>query len=153
MAKNIGDMKAEPPKILADSDLKSDTKSINFLIAGYSRYQCPYVWLRSDAKELIDFEENQVFDRDSPLDLESMRYWRNYDIRPWDVLAEILTNTTLKPDENPFKIDYSFFEKIPVEESVISIGAMLDFLRKVYLRHYVFSDTVITALAASIMGD
>ncbi|KAJ1674609.1 hypothetical protein EV182_002927 [Spiromyces aspiralis] len=138
----VGDEMAATPK-LSDADLERDKSHISFLIGCYPRYRCPYVWLRSDHRVLIEAGENHPMDLNAPIDLESMKYWRQYDIRPWDVLAEILTNTKLRSaNDNPFKIDYEYFERIPVEESTVAIGAMLDFLRKVYLRHYVFSDIV-----------
>ncbi|KAI9506551.1 hypothetical protein GGI25_005998 [Coemansia spiralis] len=131
------------PFDLSDSSLESDPWAINFLIAGYPRYKCPYVWLRTDHQKLIAVAENQKLEKDVPLRLESVDCWRQFDIRPWDVLVEVICTTLNPPPENPFSIDYSYFDKITVEERAVTTGAMLEFLRRVYLRHYFFSDIVL----------
>ncbi|KAI7823944.1 hypothetical protein BX661DRAFT_172567 [Kickxella alabastrina] len=131
------------PADLSDQALEADTQGINFLIAGYPRYKCPYVWLRTDHQELIAVAENQDLEKDVPLRLESIDCWRQFDIRPWDVLVEVICTALKPPPENPFAIEYAYFDQITVEERVVSTGAMLEFLRRVYLRHYFFSDIVL----------
>ncbi|KAJ2395952.1 hypothetical protein GGI23_004104, partial [Coemansia sp. RSA 2559] len=131
------------PFDLSDKSLEDDPYAINFLVAGYPRYKCPYVWLRTDHGMLISMPENQPLEKDVPLRLESVDCWRQFDIRPWDVLVEVICTTLSPPPENPFSIDYPYFDKITIEERVVATGAMLEFLRRVYLRHYFFSDVVL----------
>ncbi|KAJ2703455.1 hypothetical protein FB645_003895 [Coemansia sp. IMI 203386] len=133
----------ELPLDLSDRALETDTLGVNFLIAGYPRYKCPYVWLRTDHQQLIATAENQSLEKDIPLRLESIDCWRQFDIRPWDVLVEVICTALSPQPENPFAIDYEYFEKITIEERVVSTGAILEFLRRVYLRHYFFSDVVL----------
>ncbi|KAJ2825312.1 hypothetical protein GGI24_003195 [Coemansia furcata] len=131
------------PPDLSDDALEGDATGVNFLVAGYPRYKCPYVWLRTDHDSLIVPSEEGLVERDVPLRLESIDCWRLYDIRPWDVMVEVIcTAMAPHPPENPFAVDYGYFEKIPVEERVVATGAVLEFLRRVYLRHYFFSDVV-----------
>ncbi|KAJ1851611.1 hypothetical protein LPJ73_003001, partial [Coemansia sp. RSA 2703] len=136
------------PRDLSDHALEHDLEGINFLIAGYPRYKCPYVWLRTDHQSLIALPENHPLEKDVPLRLESIDCWRQFDIRPWDVLVEVICTALSPQPENPFAIDYSYFENVTVEERVVSTGAMLEFLRRVYLRHYFFSDIVLADIKA-----
>ncbi|KAJ2780409.1 hypothetical protein GGI15_003546 [Coemansia interrupta] len=136
------------PRDLSDLSLEYDVEGINFLIAGYPRYKCPYVWLRTDHQSLIALPENHPLEKDVPLRLESIDCWRQFDIRPWDVLVEVICTALSPQPENPFAIDYSYFENVTVEERVVSTGAMLEFLRRVYLRHYFFSDIVLADIKA-----
>ncbi|KAJ2025821.1 hypothetical protein GGI06_000423 [Coemansia sp. S85] len=127
---------------LSDYALELDT-GVNFLVAGYPRYKCPYVWLRTDHQRLVvPAEEGQDVEKDVPLRLESIDCWRLYDIRPWDVMVEVICTAVVPPPENPFAVDYAYFERITREERVVLTGALLEFLRRVYLRHYFFSDVV-----------
>ncbi|KAI8323349.1 hypothetical protein GQ54DRAFT_296787 [Martensiomyces pterosporus] len=132
------------PFDLSEESLESDALGINFLIAGYPRYRCPYVWLRTDHNSLIALGPNQKMEKDVPLKLESVDCWRQFDIRPWDVLVEVICTVLSPPPENPFAVDYAYFDKITIEERVVLTGAMLEFLRRVYLRHYFFSDIVLS---------
>ncbi|KAJ2008486.1 hypothetical protein H4R26_000182 [Coemansia thaxteri] len=137
----------ELPPDLSDYALERDVWGVNFLVAGYPRYKCPYVWLRTDHQRLIakpseDSLRGEV-EKDVPLRLESIDCWRQFDIRPWDVLVEVICTALAPPPENPFAIDYEYFGKITIEERVVVTGAMLEFLRRVYLRHYFFSDIVL----------
>ncbi|KAJ1965940.1 hypothetical protein GGI12_000418 [Dipsacomyces acuminosporus] len=132
------------PFDLSDKAMEDDKGGINFLIAGYPRYRCPYVWLRTDQASLIVAGESQKdAQKDIPLYLEAVRCWQQYDIRPWDVLVEVICTAINPPPDNPFAIDYEYFDKITVEERVVLTGAMLEFLRRVFLRHYFFSDIVL----------
>ncbi|KAJ2057210.1 hypothetical protein GGI01_003050 [Coemansia sp. RSA 376] len=129
---------------LSDYALERDTEGVNFLVAGYPRYKCPYVWLRTDHQRLIIVadDEGKPVEKDVPLRLESIDCWRLYDIRPWDVMVEVICTAMAPPPENPFAVDYAYFDRITVEERVVVTGAVLEFLRRVYLRHYFFSDIV-----------
>ncbi|KAJ2732272.1 hypothetical protein IW152_003947, partial [Coemansia sp. BCRC 34962] len=116
---------------LSDYALERDT-GVNFLVAGYPRYKCPYVWLRTDHQRLIiPAEEGQDVEKDVPLKLESIDCWRLYDIRPWDVMVEVICTAVVPPPENPFAVDYTYFDKITIEERVVLTGALLEFLRRV----------------------
>ncbi|KAJ2743643.1 hypothetical protein GGI20_003590 [Coemansia sp. BCRC 34301] len=134
----------DAPPDLSDIALERDPHAVNFLIAGYPRYKCPYVWLRNEHTRLvIPATEHEEIERDVPLRLESIDCWRLYDIRPWDVMVEVICTAVDPPPENPFAIDYGYFDLVSVEERVVVTGAVLEFLRRVYLRHYFFSDVVL----------
>ena len=56
------------------------------------------------------------------------------DVRLWDIIAEIITLTLSPSPVNPFRINLSYYETLPLEECVIATGAMLDFLQRVYMK-------------------
>ncbi|PIA16367.1 hypothetical protein COEREDRAFT_62810, partial [Coemansia reversa NRRL 1564] len=118
----------------SNKSLEADEHGINFLIAGYQRYRCPYVWLRSHHQELVEVEDDQELDSNAPVVLNTINCWRYFDIRPWDVIVEIICYALNPWPENPFSIDYAYFDKITIEERVVATGAMLEFLRRAYLR-------------------
>ncbi|KAJ2308204.1 hypothetical protein IWW54_004140 [Coemansia sp. RSA 2705] len=131
------------PFDVSDASLAADAQGVNFLIAGYQRYRCPYVWLRTDHERLVQLDAGELLDRDAPVELNTINCWRNYDIRPWDVIVEIVCYALDPWPENPFAIDYAYFDKIPIEERVVATGAMLEFLRRAYLRRYFCSEILL----------
>ncbi|RKP07773.1 hypothetical protein THASP1DRAFT_30410 [Thamnocephalis sphaerospora] len=136
-----------PPVSPLDRDLVKDTARTVFLIAAYARYKCPYVWLRSNREQLLDVQlDHQTNEVDAPLRLESITHWRHRDIKLVDVIAEIVQQTMDPPPENPFAIDHSYFEQQPVEESMLLTGAMADFLQKLCLRQYAYTERVLEDL-------
>ena len=59
--------------------LQSDDSTL-FLLAGYARYNCPYVWVRSNHERLVkmtgtDMEDKN--DKDNPLRLKSTVRWKD----------------------------------------------------------------------------
>ncbi|KAJ1965331.1 hypothetical protein IWQ62_002689 [Dispira parvispora] len=131
----------QPPQSPIDADLQQDDTHTTFLIAAYNRYRCPYVWLRSHHERLITIKENQKIETDNPLKLESTSCWKQFDIRPWDIIVEVVCLTLRPQPDNPFAIDHDYFDKLPLEESVVRTGAMVKFLQKMSVRHYYFSET------------
>ncbi|RKP38043.1 hypothetical protein BJ085DRAFT_36123 [Dimargaris cristalligena] len=131
----------QPPISLIDDDLVKDTQYTSFLIAAYSRYRCPYVWLRSNHERLIRIKENQTIETENPLKLESTSCWKQFDIRPWDIIVEVVCLTLRPQPENPFAIDHEYFDRLPLEEVVVRTGAMVRFLQRMSVRHYYFSDS------------
>ncbi|CAG8785357.1 1076_t:CDS:2, partial [Acaulospora morrowiae] len=114
-----------------------------FLIAGYPKYKCPYVWLRSNHKQLIQLQDDQRLETDNPLKLDTIEAWKNQDIKLWDIVAEVMTIslTPLAP-ENPFEVDHSYYDTLPLEECVVRTGAMVYFLQNVYLKDTTYADKI-----------
>ncbi|KAJ1739735.1 hypothetical protein LPJ79_000316 [Coemansia sp. RSA 1821] len=133
----------EKPFDISNRSLEADSEGINFLIAGYQRYRCPYVWLRTDHERLVQLDADEELDKDAPVELNTINCWRNYDIRPWDVIVEIVCYALDPWPENPFAIDYEYFDRITMEERVVATGAMLEFLRRAYLRRYFCSEILL----------
>ncbi|KAJ2785634.1 hypothetical protein H4R18_000450 [Coemansia javaensis] len=131
------------PLDISDRSLESDPHAVNFLIAGYQRYRCPYVWLRTDHERLVEPDDARDLDKDAPVLLNTVSCWRHYDIRPWDVIVEIICYTLDPWPENPFSVDHAYFDRLTVEERVVATGAMLEFLRRAYLRHYFCSEVLL----------
>lgn len=53
-----------------------DDKSTLFLIAGYGRYNCPYVWVRSNHERLVKLT-GESREKDCPLKLKSTLKWKD----------------------------------------------------------------------------
>ncbi|GBB88425.1 hypothetical protein RclHR1_00150021 [Rhizophagus clarus] len=131
-----------PPSSPLDKDLEKDETNHVFLIAGYARYKCPYVWLRSNHKRLIQNQGDQKLETDNPLKLDTIAAWKTKDIRLWNIIAEVITLCLEISPENPFEIDRSYYDTLPLEEAAVSTGAMVDFLQKVYLLDTPYADKV-----------
>lgn len=54
-----------------------DETSTLFLIAGYARYSCPYVWIRSNHHRLVKLMGEVETEKDSPLRLKSTASWKD----------------------------------------------------------------------------
>ncbi|CAG8461139.1 36785_t:CDS:2 [Racocetra persica] len=131
-----------PPSSPLDEELEKDEANHVFLIAGYARYKCPYVWLRSNHKRLIQLQDDQKLETDNPLKLDTIAAWKTQDIKLWEIIAEVITLSLSPPPENPFEINHSYYDTLPLEECAVSTGAMVDFLQKVYLKDTFYADKV-----------
>ncbi|ORY03524.1 hypothetical protein K493DRAFT_404960 [Basidiobolus meristosporus CBS 931.73] len=129
-----------------DHDLQRDQTRTAFLIAGYARYKRPYVWLRSNHKELLKLEIDSTSnkDADNPLKLDSIAQWKANEVKVWDVIAEIVTLTQDPAPINPFAINHDFFDSLPVEECVFATGALISVLQKIYLSNVPYADQVMS---------
>ncbi|KAG0268780.1 hypothetical protein DFQ27_005714 [Actinomortierella ambigua] len=56
--------------------------------------------------------------------------------------AEIITLTLSPSPINPFRINHTYFDQLPLEECVIATGAMLDFLQRVYIKDTPYTEAV-----------
>ncbi|CAG8633722.1 4502_t:CDS:2, partial [Cetraspora pellucida] len=106
-----------PPSSPLDEELEKDESNHVFLIAGYARYKCPYVWLRSNHKRLIQLQDDQKLETDNPLKLDTIAAWKTQDIKLWDIIAEVITLSLSPPPENPFEINHAYYDTLPLEES------------------------------------
>ncbi|KAF8953829.1 hypothetical protein BGZ52_001166 [Haplosporangium bisporale] len=140
--KTSSSKKAPPPLSPIDTELEKDESRATFLIAGYPRYKCPYVWLRSNHKRLIQNNNDQKVEANDPLKLSTISSWRTDDIRLWDIMAEIVTLTLSPSPVNPFRINHAYYDTLPLEECVIATGAMMDFLQRVYMKDTPYTESV-----------
>lgn len=77
---------------------------------------------------------------------------KTVDIRLSDILEEIVNLAMVPPPKNPFEINHSHFDSLPVSMSVVLTGALLDFLQKIYVRspEYAAEGTQFTFLVVDI---
>ncbi|KAI8877965.1 hypothetical protein K501DRAFT_229294 [Backusella circina FSU 941] len=115
-----------------DKDLSKQTERTVFLIAGYAKYRCPYVWLRSHHDKLIKQQPNQAIEDDNPLQLRKTSEWKTKDVALWEILAEILS-MTVHPT-NPFEVDFDYIDRLPLEESVLLTGSLMAFLESIWIQ-------------------
>ncbi|XP_072034055.1 uncharacterized protein [Amphiura filiformis] len=108
-----------------------------FLIAGYAKYSCPYVWVRNNHERLVKLKDGDSskpsISRDSPLKLKSTSHWNDKDIRIWDVLGELVKLSSLPSPHNPFAVDLEYFTSLPVNERIVASAAMVHFLQCVLI--------------------
>ena len=57
------------------------------------------------------------------------------DIKPWDIIAELVKLNTYPPPLNPFSVDFSYFDELPANERLIASGALINFLQKMLASH------------------
>ncbi len=55
------------------------------------------------------------------------------DVRVYDVLAELVKLCTYPPPNNPFAVDFSYFEPLTPQDKLLATGAMINFLHKVVI--------------------
>ncbi|XP_051900712.1 uncharacterized protein si:dkey-19b23.7 [Pristis pectinata] len=104
-----------------------------FLLAGYTRYQRPYAWLRSDCQWLLASSASGGATKDIPLKLDSTTNRYRRAVQLWEMVAELVTLCTWPPPSNPFSLDMSHFESLPLTESFLASGAMTSFLHKLVI--------------------
>lgn len=68
------------------------------------------------------------------------------DIHLVDIIAEILSQTLDPAPENPFALDHTYYDSLPLEESMLLSGAMVDFLQRLCLRKYGYTERVLEDL-------
>ncbi|KAG2211724.1 hypothetical protein INT47_008821 [Mucor saturninus] len=112
-----------------DKDLRLEKDRTVFLIAGYAKYRCPYVWLRSHHEQLIQPDH---LEDDNPLQLSKTTEWKNNNVSLWEILSEILS-MTIRPD-NPFELDFGYIDALPLEEAVLLTGGLIVFLENIWVQ-------------------
>ncbi|XP_071084899.1 uncharacterized protein [Haliotis cracherodii] len=123
-----------PPASPSDDETQAmDDSSTVFLIAGYTRYSCPYVWVRSNHERLVRLTGGDTQEKDNPLRLKSTNKWKDNDVCIWDIIAELVKLCTYPAPRNPFAVDIPFFSTLPLSEQVLSTAAMVSFLQKVLI--------------------
>ncbi|KAJ3317674.1 hypothetical protein HDU76_001093 [Blyttiomyces sp. JEL0837] len=139
---NSGD--GVPPASPCDRELEKDSSKTAFLIAAYARYGRPFVWLRSHHKRLVQLEaDDSEIDADMPLKLNSTHAWLDgQDIRIIDIVSEVISLVLQPPPGNPFAVDHDFFDTLPVQESVLATGALIQFLKGIYMMNRPYSQDV-----------
>ena len=55
------------------------------------------------------------------------------DIKPWDILAEVVKLCTYPPPQNPLAVDWEYFDRLPLAERVIAQGALINTLNRVIM--------------------
>lgn len=104
-----------------------------FLVAGYGKYSCPYVWVRSNHDRLVKLSEDSKCNKDSPLRLKTTSSWsEKADIHVWEILAELVKLNTRPSPSNPFSVDLEYFDSLDLGERVIALGAMSHLLQQIF---------------------
>ena len=104
--------------------------------------------VRSNHERLVRLSGKDSNEKDNPLKIDSTAPWKDQgyphhmvhspmlhclplDIRVWDVIAELVAICTIPAPKDPFAVDFSYFDTLPLAESVLATGAMVNFLQKV----------------------
>ncbi|XP_064615084.1 uncharacterized protein LOC135479220 [Liolophura sinensis] len=137
-----------PPASPSEEEPSKDLNSTVFLIAGYAKYSCPYVWVRSNHERLVRLTGEEGGERDSPLKLKCSAKWKDTDVKIWDVISELIKLCTYPVPRNPFEVDVEYIDCLPLKERVLVTGSLANSLQKIMLhtkdeKHYsgkVFDD-------------
>jgi len=70
-------------------------------------------------------------DRDIPLKLQSTQDWQKHKAHVWDVIAELVALTVKPKPKNPFAIDFALLESIPLVQSTLCSGALLNTMHEI----------------------
>uniref|UniRef100_K1PTE5 DUF7886 domain-containing protein n=1 Tax=Magallana gigas TaxID=29159 RepID=K1PTE5_MAGGI len=120
-----------PPASPSDSETQpGDETSTLFLIAGYARYSCPYVWIRSNHQRLVKLMGEVETEKDSPLRLKSTASWKDRNVTLYDIIAELVKLNTYPAPQNPYELDMEYFSSLPPAERVLETAAMIQTLKK-----------------------
>ncbi|KAK7499220.1 hypothetical protein BaRGS_00009480 [Batillaria attramentaria] len=124
-----------PPASPSDNEMGSDSAvhSTLFLVAGYARYSCPYVWVRSNHTRLMRMSGASDTEKDNPLRLKSTARWKDGDVFIWDIIAELVKLCMYPAPRNPFAVDLNYFLSLPLQQQVLSSAAMITCLQKIML--------------------
>ncbi|KAI8379383.1 uncharacterized protein BYT42DRAFT_545746 [Radiomyces spectabilis] len=117
-----------------DEDLEKMKNRIVFLIAGYARYRCPYVWLRTQQDSFLDNDSEAGETADNPLHLKSTMDWKVKDIALWEIVWELISMVTETTISNPFKVDFAYLDRLPEKERILCSGALLSFLQQIWIQ-------------------
>lgn len=127
--KDVGLPPASPSE---EESLPTDDRSTLFLLAGYARYSCPYVWVRSNHERLVKLT-GESREKDCPLKLRSTLRWKDSDVYVWDIIAELVKLCTYPAPRNPFEIDFDYFSMLPPSEKLLATAAMVTMLQKILI--------------------
>mmetsp|Transcript_31661 Transcript_31661/g.51100 ORF Transcript_31661/g.51100 Transcript_31661/m.51100 type:complete len:220 (-) Transcript_31661:205-864(-) len=130
-----------PPASPSERDpAEASPEETVFLIGGYARYKCPYVWLRSNHTRLRT--SRGPADKDLPLKLSTTEGWKTTNAKVWEIVAELVSLNTQPCPENPFALDIAFIETLPPLERSLVCAGLVSFLRELYLSDASYSDLV-----------
>ncbi|XP_024537390.1 uncharacterized protein LOC9649526 [Selaginella moellendorffii] len=125
---NRSSKSALPPASPSSSETKKvKSNETLFLLGAYGRYAWPYIWLRSDTEGC-----NHEFNKDRPVDLQTLRDWKIKGTKVWDIVEELIS---LKAPGvvNPFEVDFAALNKLQPLERATMAGATAAFLQKLLL--------------------
>ncbi|KAL8625519.1 hypothetical protein ACOMHN_014608 [Nucella lapillus] len=122
-----------PPASPSDNEQYSDNASNTtvFLVAGYSRYCCPYVWVRSNHQRLMKMSGAGDGEKDHPLRLKSTNRWKNEDVHIWEIIAELVKLCMYPAPRNPFALNMKYFLSLSTHQQVLNSAAMIACLQKI----------------------
>eukprot|EP01116_Phalansterium_solitarium_P002368 TRINITY_DN12339_c0_g1_i1.p1 TRINITY_DN12339_c0_g1~~TRINITY_DN12339_c0_g1_i1.p1 ORF type:complete len:261 (-),score=76.05 TRINITY_DN12339_c0_g1_i1:391-1173(-) len=137
-----------PPASPSTRDAEQMRQDAVFLLGGYARYKCPFVWVRSNHTRLLYLKHQNLgagdkqVTKDTPLDLRTTNDWKNGQVRAWDIIEEIVTATVLPPPKNPFKIDFAKLEQMDELERSLTAASLVNFLKRIHIRQSAYEEEV-----------
>ncbi|XP_076453665.1 uncharacterized protein LOC143288888 [Babylonia areolata] len=121
-----------PPASPSDNEQSSASNTTVFLIAGYSRYSCPYVWVRSNHQRLMKMSGAGDGEKDHPLRLKSTSRWKHEEVHIWEIIAELVKLCMYPTPRNPFAVDMKYFLSLSsTHQQVLASAAMMQGLQKI----------------------
>jgi len=140
-----------PPASPCAKDAEQLSQDSVFLIGGYARYKCPFVWLRSNHSKLLApssapssplASKSPSSSKDTPLELSTTAKWATSTVKVWDVVEELVNSSMVPPPTNPFKIDFNKLEALPLVQKSLVAGSLVLFLKKIFMKDPPYSELV-----------
>ena len=113
--------------------------TVTYLIAGYAHYNCPLAWVRTGHNL---FGPGFGAAPDAPVDLQSTADWKVRTVHAFEFAAELIFATVQPPPVNPFALDLSVLEGLPLADQMLLSGSLASFLRDVSLCSADFAEHV-----------
>eukprot|EP00163_Fabomonas_tropica_P010857 TRINITY_DN2114_c0_g1_i2.p1 TRINITY_DN2114_c0_g1~~TRINITY_DN2114_c0_g1_i2.p1 ORF type:complete len:263 (-),score=21.90 TRINITY_DN2114_c0_g1_i2:201-989(-) len=132
----------ESPRDKDDSETAGENETV-FLLGGYARYNCPYVWLRSSPNKRA---QPRKAERDLPLKLNTTQHYKRSPAKIWDIVAELVGLNVVPQPSNPFALDHEVMDSLPTNERVLNAGAMAGLLQEIYLTNVPYADLLLPDL-------
>ncbi|KAI8098991.1 uncharacterized protein BX664DRAFT_320110 [Halteromyces radiatus] len=118
---------------LLDEDYIDRHDCTVFMVTGYAVYNCPYIYAWKQSNQSLRYMTSPV-EPDVPLRLESTLSWNRKHVALWEMVWELLSRLTWPSPTNPFAIDFDYLDRLPLPQSLLLIGGLLDFLQTLWVQ-------------------
>eukprot|EP00731_Ephydatia_muelleri_P030347 Em0021g870a len=126
-----------PPASPSGSEGDENDDYTMFLLAAYSRYNSPYVWIRTNHSHLVKLATPDSPEKDYPLLLKTTSQWAEKDVKVWHVLAELVHICCTPSPPNPFAVDFDYFDSLHLSERATGLRSHVHSdLLKIAQRHF-----------------
>lgn len=108
--------------------------TVSFLLAGYAHYNCPLAWVRS-GHALFGANFTTPLTMDAPVELDAAHEWSQRAVHAFEFVGELVSATVYPQPTNPFELDLSVLDGLPLVDFILFSGSLCSFLRDVSLSH------------------
>ncbi|KAG9391415.1 hypothetical protein J8273_6175 [Carpediemonas membranifera] len=114
-----------PASPCARESIVAPSSQLVFVLAGYSRYKIPGIWLRSSDQDA--YALGHAISTTENLNLPSVERWMQYTFPAAAILSELSQH--LNGDVNPFIVDFKALGAISQDERSLIVSSLLQYLK------------------------